>query len=176
MSTTIKVGELLPSNTTTRDAIHVAVAAVDAAEGLDPGDHIGITEDGKASTTANHCGIVDPFLTKHVNKGETFYIFLYPGTVTSLCHIWEHPAFVKNNQQTSDKSASEEWIRNYERMLGKYEGWAISAAEDYLDYGDYIHCGSSELGLPLEFWDHFENVTGRRVGNDKRGSFFACSC
>lgn len=81
-----------------RDAVHVAVAPVVAAQDLDPGAHVGIRDDGKAywcdPFAPPTVGVVDPFLTRRVKEGERFWIFLYPGTVTSLRHVWTHPAFV----------------------------------------------------------------------------------
>lgn len=76
-----------------RDAIHVAVAPVVAGVFLEPGQHVGLFADGTAKPTKPHIGIVDPFLTQPVEKGERFWLFLYPNTVTSLRHVWTHPAF-----------------------------------------------------------------------------------
>lgn len=81
-----------------RDAVHVAVAPVEAYEEMEPGTHVWLTPAGKAAyyapgTAVEPVGIVDPFLTESVKQGERFYLFLYPNTVTSLRHVWTHPSF-----------------------------------------------------------------------------------
>lgn len=77
-----------------RDAVHVAIMPVKAAQPLCPGWHVGIDERGNATTyTEKPIGIVDPFLPVLVQPGETFYLCLYPNTITSLRHVWTHPAF-----------------------------------------------------------------------------------
>lgn len=76
-----------------RDAIHVAVAPVEAAYPLVIGSHICILENGKAGYGSGSIGIVDPFLTVAPKEGDRFYVFLYPGSIMSLRHEWVHPAF-----------------------------------------------------------------------------------
>ncbi len=94
MDETPKIGKLIEGHAY-RDAIHVAIAPVEAAERLSPGDHVALTtDDGRACWTVERgVGIVDPFLLGDVREGERFYIFLYPGTVTSIRHSWTHPEF-----------------------------------------------------------------------------------
>jgi hypothetical protein len=75
---------------TGRDAVHVAIVPTVASEKLFPGQHVGA--DG-ARSIAGAVGIVDPYLRHPVEKGQTFFLFLYPGSVTSLRHVWTHPAF-----------------------------------------------------------------------------------
>src|ERR1041385_3217026 len=76
-----------------RDAIHLAVEPMVAKEYLKPGEHV--TADGVSCIPyrKHSVGIVDPFLEKTVQPGERFWLVLYPRTIKSLRHVWEHPAF-----------------------------------------------------------------------------------
>lgn len=96
---------LIHFRTEKRDAIHLAVEAVEAAYSLKPGDRIGIIngvayiagleivhKDGSTTMVPYH-GIVDPFLTNGPRKGARFWFVMKPREVRSLRHVWEHPDF-----------------------------------------------------------------------------------
>jgi len=92
----IQIGKLITDGERRRDAIHIAIAPVTAAESLDPGQDVGFWPHNQTESVASveDCiGIVDPYLTEPIRKGDRFYLFLYPNTVTSLRHIWTHPAY-----------------------------------------------------------------------------------
>lgn len=79
-----------------RDAIHIAVAPVRVGQKLQPGDRVGFNIDGlvvKESDQAKQIGIIDPFLSEPVKTLQHCWLFLFPNTVTSLRHVWHHPAF-----------------------------------------------------------------------------------
>ena len=91
-----KLGQLIDDGDRRRDAIHIAVAPVTAAELLRPGQHVGFVRSGDLETVgpcASPLGIVDPFLSGAVEPGQRFWLFLYPNTITGLRHVWTHPAF-----------------------------------------------------------------------------------
>jgi hypothetical protein len=92
-----RLGSLIEDGDRRRDAIHIAVAPVMAAERLLPGQHVGLVSGDTEHVGAmepNRClGIVDPFLRQPVEEGQRFWLFLYPNTITSLRHYWAHPAF-----------------------------------------------------------------------------------
>lgn len=168
-----------------RDAVHIAIAPVRALELLLPGQFVELFDGAVRTCKDGHAvGIVDPFLVDPVRSGECFWLFLLPRTITSLRHDWTHPSFVaaSSNIETRPEPAeslverSKAWLRNYDRTLGKYEGWAVMHATDFLDHDDYVNCGDTELYLPDDFWDHFQIATGRIVMDNQRGSFFSCSC
>jgi len=172
----IKLGQLIGPEEE-RDAVHVAIAPVVAAEHLDPGDHVGLDAEGKASELVPHIGIVDPFLTKFLQPGDRFYLVLYPNTVTGMRHHWSHPAFAALNPA---RSASELWIRAFAKGINQTFESLMADATSYVDYGDYEYDNSEsykspEVGTWEEFWDNFEILTGKKV--DSRGCTpYTCSC
>lgn len=93
-----ELGHLL-TGTEGRDAIHVAVTPMEAAEMLKPGQRVCVI-DGKGypcqswvTNRRTFHGVVDPYLEDAVLTGQRFYLCLPPGTVTSLRHVWTHPDF-----------------------------------------------------------------------------------
>lgn len=96
MATEIPVlGQLIQDDSARRDAIHIAVAPVIADEVLRPGQHVALVDGATDRIRAGFdaIGIVDPFLKGPVMPGQKCWLFLYPGTITSLRHLWTHPAF-----------------------------------------------------------------------------------
>ncbi len=159
-----------------RDAIHVAVAPVTAMERLAPGQPVSFAGDGHTSVCAAigaSVGIVDPFLTAPVFAGERFWLFLWPGSITSLRHDWTHPAF-----EPKPLDASEQWIRDFASSIPLDYAIVMEGARDYLATGEYLCFGGLLIGesVPDEFWPHYARVTGQKVPEDARGSFFTCSC
>lgn len=170
-----KLGQIL-DNTAERDAIHVAIAPVIASQPLGPGEHVGLNERGEACYGDNPIGIVDPFLTTVVQMGERFYLCLYPNTVTGMRHHWRHPSFADNEGERVQ--ASKDWIAKEAAIAGIDYDEIMSAAEQYLKYDDYLCDGGRWDGhyLNQDFWTHYEIVTGVKVREEDRGSFFSCSC
>ena len=165
-----------------RDAIHIAVEPAVAGDNLKPGQHVGFRPDGTVGLADEHVGIVDPFLTQTVSKGERFWLLVYPRTITSLRHVWEHPAFTAAAVK-AETSASEKWMRAWamEHVSEDYYGdgdkvsedaayaFAIRAGEDlsvgpYEDARDHIND---------EWWAHWEIITGKK---GQRGEYFRCGC
>lgn len=84
-----------------RDAVHMAIVPVVAHDHLSPGQHVGVKEGHSCS--ADPIGIVDPFLWSTVQARDKFWLFLYPGSITSLRHEWTHPAFEFKESPISDE-------------------------------------------------------------------------
>ena len=169
-----------------RDAIHLAVENVVAMQILNPGQHVG--PDG---TTENPVGIVDPFLTEPVLPGQRFWLVIYPRQIHSLRHVWTHPAFpdpTEVREVKVSKGASEAWLRDfvdhsdcppYEELMNLLGGEYLRDPDGYLSVtvdGEYIHFNGRDAHgmIPPEFWDHVENVLGRKM--EHRPNYFSCSC
>lgn len=173
-----------------RDAIHLAVEPVVAAEPLWRGQDVGLLPDGKASPNAGKMlGIVDPFLNERgVRTGERFWLVVYPRQITSLRHVWAHPDFpttpdlpaAEPAREMSDVEASKTWIANFADSIDQTVNRLMGAAHDWLEYDDYTYDNAERYKdhwdeFP-EFWTHYAIVTGKDVPADKRRSFFTCSC
>lgn len=170
-----------------RDAIHLAVDPVIAGERLAPGEHI-VVKDGVAHgcDAGKGLGIVDPFLLRDVMKGERCWFVMYPRQVRSLRHVWSHPAFPDEpiagatlDDPARSKAASEKWLREFANETDGAPGYEtmIASAVEHQNYGgDYIIIQGSDAhcDIPPEFWNHVENVTGKKM--TRRAGHFSCSC
>lgn len=165
-----------------RDAIHLAVEPVVAGEALVPGARVVIFDDGLAryewmDRSRIPVGIVDPFLPRPVEEGQRFWLVLLPRTITSLRHVWSHPAFPDEPTLRGDRAMSERWLRDFAARsdVPGYEEMVGAALEADARGRDYVVFGTDAHGdIPPEFWDHLERVVGRRI--HCRASFFSCAC
>jgi hypothetical protein len=163
-----------------RDAIHIAVAPMTAAERLNPGQHVGLLPDGRAGIAAKSIGIVDPFLSDYVEPGEKFWIFMYPNTITSLRHEWVHPAFEPQTPIETPQSKSRKWIEAFAAELDQTYNRLMEAAAYWIDTEEYTMDNSEkyksmDAGAWPIFWKHYEIATDTKVKNHT-AEFFTCSC
>ena len=185
------LGKIITKNEK-RDAIHLAVENVIAGEDLNPGDDIGFKKgydnvvvrafrNGVSHTKP--VGIVDPFLEKRVEKGQRFWLIVYPRQIRSLRHVWTHPDFpeqeaLQDANLTYEPVSSELALQQFADNIGVTYKQLMCGAKDFLSRGDYMQDGGKfeSVYAGEEFWNHYEAVTGIKVPEDKRGSFFSCSC
>jgi hypothetical protein len=192
VSDTAKLGQIhdTPQG---RDAVHVAVAPVVAAQILKPGDHIGLVpgstdEVMQPNDIVTAIGVVDPFLKGYVAVGQRFFLFLYPLSITGLRHVWSHPSFSAEGAAkptpTDPIEVAKAWIADFAAAMGYTSGRLMDAAERWIEnetdgWGDGWTRDDTESYKARwdefpEFWKHYEVVTGK---SPKEAScFFTCSC
>lgn len=188
-----------------RDAIHLAVEPVVASHWMNPGDHVRFVHGSKLSVEVvdrkDAIGMVDPFLHGEVEKGERFWLVVYPREITSLRHVWTHPAFEEEADEPAKKSSLEDrlefkkeldgtnaarrWIESYADSVGLGYDELMDAAEDWITSshestwgGEYLNRGEllDGVSLPSEFWIHYQKFTGKTVEPKYQQNFFTCSC
>jgi hypothetical protein len=179
-----------------RDAIHLAVEPVVAGARLDPGTHVRL-DDGVAYRTMKTgnegVGIVDPFLIEPVEAGEMFWLVVYPRQITSLRHVWEHPAFPVSESLLPPESPHAEGAQ---RIADWLSGTDLSSAsvDDFLEAvatgrggnsdgygslltmdGDWmtIHGEDGYGQIPDWVWDEVRALGVHPVGTPDR---YGCSC
>ncbi len=180
-----------------RDAIHLAVDPVVATEDLEPGQHCSLMfgsghlygAAGHSGKTKDTVGIVDPFLERGPRKGERFWLVMYPRMISSLRHVWTHPAFpdepgvhaIEPPPVDPRVRTSTLWIGQFAMDIGISYYALMDAAEDFVESGTYTYENTETYKEHWEkfpeFWDHYEIVTGKKLDPDEdRGNFFTCSC
>ena len=195
MSKETKLGTM-PKGDEGRDAVHVAIVPCKSGDVLSQGQQVKLNKDGEAVPCGEHdqpIGIADPFLhpSKVIGAGEWFWLCLYPGTVTSLAHVWEHPAFPVAAEASQaqpaqgNKEESEAWLAAYVRKHCSY--WNDDADGGLREFLRYVRdekwiyyygsdCHSlADVDDADELFRHLSVVLGRRIDADYFEAF-TCSC
>jgi hypothetical protein len=196
-----KLGKLITESgpEVRRDAVHIAVLPVIAAEELGQGDPVALTTDNPPrafrrstwnSDKQEHdhsgaIGIVDPFLADRVEQGDRFWLFLFPGQVTTLSHVWTHPGILDEGAEPakrSGKQESEAWLRMYALRFYQYSDPESGYRKllDQLKTGTITYEGTDmhsrgELVDAEELKLHAEIVLGRTINYDDF-EYFSCTC
>lgn len=194
------MGKILPDDfpVGTRDAVHVAVIAATAGQTLWAGEDV-CYENGIGNTVANteggkNIGIVDPYLERKVSPGQKFWLFLYPRTITTLKHHWEHPDFKEETAPvgkkvhteadvTAAREKAEEYLHQWAGNHGVEYTSMLSTFKDSIDgngeLDDCINLGTGSTAYvdnPYEFWSNVELVLNVNIVDKKKVSYFVCGC
>lgn len=150
-----------------RDAVHVAIIGQVATEHLRAGQRL------------KH-GIVNPFGPEVVCRGESYWLFLYPETVTDMVHVWSHPAFPVGTTAESKKEVARKWLESQCGPLGISFDALVSEHCEIVNR-EWIITSLNESArdhwwsIEKEFWEHYRDFTGRDVPLEERGGF-TCTC
>lgn len=171
-----------------RDAIHIAVLPATAGQNLRPGTPAKVSAGVafKVSDVGDATGIVDPFLTSPVLRGQRFWFLVMPRTIQSLRHVWSHPAFpdeatapgiASDGGVAAAKAAIHEVAADLgvsdERLMAGAKEWLGSNGWDgYMCFGEDL---SYNWDMPA-FWAAYSLLTGEPVPPEKQTSFFRCAC
>jgi hypothetical protein len=178
----IKFGEILYGYPQ-RDAIHIAVTPIEAGSEVVAGDKVKL-KDGKAHTWKNRLdgdcvGFVDPYLTERVAKGERFWLWLWPGSITSLRHDWTHPLLPEQRPTNEKKEAAMNRMAEIGHQIG---GFSVEEMLHY--YASVAKTGEgclpddlNKYEAPADFWEIGELLTGLHVSPAIQNDHcFRCSC
>lgn len=176
----------IPS-TSARDAIHLAVEPVVAGCILRPGEPVGMLNNRAYSSrvfskSVEPVGIVDPFIIGRVEPGQAFWLVLLPRTITSLRHVWTHPAFegTTTTPELMTTEQAESWLTIFCRGNQDIPLWeelkrAIEMHDLELTGDSMFISGSQYSGdVTEEFWSYLEIATGRTF--DIHPMRFRCGC
>lgn len=83
------VGQILPYDIG-RDAIHIPTISARVCEVMKPGQEVWFCDGTWWTAFGKGHGIIDPFLPYTTKPGDWVLVFLYPGSIESLRHVWRH--------------------------------------------------------------------------------------
>jgi hypothetical protein len=191
MSETITtMGKILPADHQQgRDAIHIAVMPVVASCTMRPGEPVSLqgyaSDEAVYDNSDNYLGIVDPFLAVSVQKGQKFWLFLRPGTISGLRHEWTHPMIKPQSANeppavVDEMEDHEAWLRDFaSRWSMSYHDMIAAAKEGTYTTAGGMDFGKYDLGPGEEnlFWTHMEGLTGLKFDDNHKENFgWSCSC
>jgi len=187
----LNLGKIITGNPG-RDAIHIAVLPVIVAEfRIYPGTSVTFSNPDRhevvTASDNNAIGIIDPFLTDEVKRGQKCWVFLYPNTVTGLRHHWEHPDIPEPQPEAEvDKNevfrilktgAEQKWLTTFanEQVNMSYPE-LMNMLDEYVRTGESHHLSGIDTpyGHEKKLWDCYEAVKGVKVPD--RSIPFTCSC
>lgn len=180
-----------------RDAIHIAVMPVIAGEDkLRPGEGIAIIY-GTPNTVrrrplyygGSH-GIVDPFLDdmEALNKGDQFWMFLMPNTITNLRHSWICPNIdnrpgMSNEHEQWLRGFADQWNFDYDELITTASAPPPTEVDDDMIGHSIVARGidlhsAKDLGEDHDlFWHHLQILTGMTFDDRHRKKFiWSCTC
>jgi hypothetical protein len=165
----------LPGAAVGRDAIHVAVVPLMSSSYLKPGEHVGWAYDQPGTVsdyTDKKFGVVDPFLPQEeIEPGTRVWVLLYPGSISSLRHVWSHPEFDDEPAVLTPKAEAEARLTEIAGSLGFSYDYFLERLEE-----PSVYCGE-ECYHVYEHQEQIEKdfytVTGRKLRDFPS---FRCSC
>jgi len=162
-----------------RDAIHVPIISVTAAETLSRGESVSINAAMEAAPCIGGIGVVDPYLSaQQVAKGEKVWILIRPGSISTLTHQWTHRLLPEAEAQIPDTELAGDRLREFaERELGWTLEKMLEKIEDVRNGGDpAVDWGFEGVSVYETFWDDFVKYTGKPDPNEEAQHFFFFHC
>lgn len=171
-----------------RDAVHVAVIPVRinqfGNEVIKPGTHVGFIYDEFVGPLSNKLvGIIDPFLSpsEELHHGDKVWLFLYPNTVTSIRHYWEHPDITVGPKTNLLIEQAVQRLRSIAESVEISFPELIDILGNYIETGKWhtLNFDTPDID-PVTMWDDFQLVTGVRFDKEQRKQAydipFTCAC
>jgi len=178
-----------------RDAVHIAVLTLQAKENftVPPIGNLWVNAEGDLSySSLMAVGIIDPFLQRGllVEKGDWYYVYLKPGSITGLRHVWDHAAFPETTPVVLTPhgemiEAAKDRVRGFCEhadmsldYFGFIELFQTGESGHFSWDGEgSIYAGDEEISadVPLSIVRDVELIIGRELGV-QGDLYFRCAC
>ena len=182
------IGNFLENEQAVRDAVHIAVVPVNISQGCYAGSSVKIMNNTAYPCSENErIGIVDPFLSEaYIGENKKAFVFLNPGSISSLVHLWTHPDLDDEAAPAAKKEETEaQWakrrISECAEVFGLSSSRLIKFMTEWVEYKEYAYMGNNESYSSLtkedfsDMWKAFRIITGNEKEPEHQ-HFFTCSC
>ena len=162
-----------PAELGVKDAVHVAIVSVRAANPIRPGQRCGINEYGEAVVSNNGVGIADPFLRETIPAGGNFQLMLNQDEIANVRHDWDHPSF--SFRAPCRSAQRNKYIAEHAKELGvTYEQIMDAAAYSAASSGESLmaYPGSLNADQFDSAWDNFDRYSFWSEWADESGHEF----
>ena len=159
-----------PEQAGVKDAVHVAIVSVRAGQYLEPGTRVSLNEHREAVGDSKGFGLVDPFLKKSVQTGDTCWVMMDAKETGTVRHIWDHEQdFTAPERETKQN----EYLLGHAKRLGVSYKQLMDAVEQLVyNQKTTVYAGTlteEELEEKIEhiddFWYDWKDETGYEFDN-----------
>lgn len=191
------LGTIITDKDVGRDAIHLAVEPVIAGESILPACDLRVINGTAymARWGETGVGIADPFIRGTIPQGSKFLLVVYPRQITSLRHVWSHPAFPEDtprvNEGTDPMAPAKAQARaDIQEIADKINGGnegndgreptTVESLIEDLRSGGYVSTGwwedysYNDTDAMKRLRTAFTILTGELPASDD--SYFSCGC
>lgn len=163
-----------PDELGVKDAIHVAIVSCVAGSAIKRGGRVTLNDNGHAEMCdVGGFGVADPFIGD-IARGEKFWVMMYPDSIASVAHAWEHPVEFPTAPAVVPKN---KYLEKYAVILGVTYEYLMQACSSYVKTDrkspypgtlpentvDELVNEQIELG---DMWYEWSNETGYEFSNE----------
>jgi hypothetical protein len=156
---------LPPDDIAIKDAIHVAIVSVRAAQLIEPGQRCGLNQYNEAVPDSKGPGVANPFAKQRYVRGEVLWLLMDQKEIPNVQHMWAHPTIAFDAPTRLVKGNST--IEHYANAFGVTYEQLMEACENVVEGKSTVYRGTKTedeveevQGDCYDLWSEWSSETG----------------